>query len=241
MSTCFVRTLLLLCALLMSATTATSHYLWLKIDSSASGDGVANVYFEESPAPRDGRYLDPFLEQGKCWIRTVANPEPDKLQLTETKAEGKRWLVADLPASAPRSVSCYGKWGVYRYGNSDILLHYYARTMQLDDHEDLHELARAEHMDLDIVLHEFDGMLEARVLWHGKPAADRPMYIRGPKKFRKNVKTDAKGYVRFEPEEPGVYLLRTFVELDESGMEGEKAYESIRHHATMAIDIPLTE
>ena len=59
------------------------------------------------------------------------------------------------------------------------------------------ELARAEHMDLDIVPHDEGNEMELTVLWKGKPVADRLVYVRGPQRFRQNLRTDRAGTVRF--------------------------------------------
>ena len=140
-----------------------------------------HVYFEESPRAGDGFYLDPFIERGTTWIRTMEAAKPAKLPVAETKPEPKkRWLSCELPAGGPRSVDSYGKWGVYRYGQTDVLLHYYARYIDVSDHDDLHELSRAAQMALDIVPHDTDGGMELTVLWQGKPAAGRDVDVRGP-------------------------------------------------------------
>ena len=51
-------------------------------------------------------------------------------------------------------------------------------------------------MDLDIVPHDSEAEVEMTVLWKGKAATERIVYIQGPKQFRKNAKTDEKGRVR---------------------------------------------
>jgi hypothetical protein len=121
------------------------------IDTRLGDNGTANIIFEESPSAGDGHYLDHFTNTSKTWFRSVEKIEPHELTTSDVREEGKRWLRARLAARAPRSIDCYGRFGVYRYGNTNVLLHYYARNLDVDTHEDLHELSRAEHMDLEIV------------------------------------------------------------------------------------------
>ncbi|MEQ8787732.1 MAG: hypothetical protein RIC55_15620 [Pirellulaceae bacterium] len=227
--------------LLLTGQAAFGHYLWVASAEKPGEHGTVHVYFEEVPAPGDGGYLDPFVKQNKTWLRTLDNVKGREIELRETKEKDKRWLSAPAPLGGPRSIDCYGKFGVYRYGTTDVLLHYYARTLDIDDHDQLHELGSAEQMDLDIVLHEHDGKMEATVHWRGKPAANRPVYLRGPQKFRETLETNDKGMITFAPEAKGRYLLRTYVEEDQAGEDDGKAYVKIRHNATMVIDWPLGE
>lgn len=228
--------LILLCC---SAPQAFAHYLWVALDSDDDQRGTAVIYFEESPAPGDGHYLDHFTESGKVCFRTVEQIEPEQVKITDVHKGAKRWLTAPVPGEAPRDVSMYGKFGVYQYGQTNVLLHYYARNLDVQTHEDLHELARAEHMDLDIVVHDSEGTVELRVLWKGKSAADRMVYIRGPEQFRKNVKTDRFGRVSFPLIAAGKYTFRTSVEEATPGTENGEDYSLIRHNATLIMRLPL--
>jgi hypothetical protein len=220
---------------------AWAHYLWVAMNSQAGQHGSANIYFEESPSPGDGQFLDPIIETNKTWLRTVQDLKPQPLTAKETTGPKQRWLAASLPAAAPRSVDSYAKFGVYRYGQTDALLHYYARNLDVETHQDLHELARAEQLDLDIVPHDHLDEMELTVLWKGQPATGRTVHIRGPKGLQQNLKTDDKGQVRFTIQAPGAYTFRTSVELQTPGREGDRPYSLIRHHATMAMTLPLKQ
>jgi len=222
------------------SSTASAHYLWVTIDKNAGTHGTTNIYFEGGPGPGDGHYLDPFVECGKTWIRTVDAIKPVEIKTKDVMESEKRWLSAELPESAPRSIDSYGKWGVYRYGETDVLLHYYARHLDVESHDDLHELGRAEQMALDIVPHETSGVMELTVLWQGKPAANRTVSVRGPKGMKENLKTDEKGMAQFKIGEKGQYILKTNVEeKDNKGTFEGKDHDMVRHHATMILTLPL--
>lgn len=223
----------------LSITAAKAHYLWVVIDAKSGDHGAANIYFEEGPAPGDGEYLDPVVERGTTWIRTVDKIKPAVVKTVEKKESGKRWLSAPLMTSVSRSVDSYVQWGVYRYGKTDVLLHYYARSLDVRDHDDLHTLARAEQMDLDLVLHEHDGSVEVKVVWKGKPVTNRRIQVVGPKRFKASLTTDEKGTASFKPTGKGTYRLKTSVEEDRGGTADGKEYQKIRHTATMLIALPL--
>ncbi len=228
-----------LAAVTVFATTATGHYLWVSVDAKSGEKGTVNVYFEEAAAPGDGKYLAPFAKNGTTWIRTVADPKPVVIPMKETKRATTRWLTAPAPASAPRSIDSYGKFGVYRYGKTDVLLHYYARHLDVETHDDLHELSRAKQLELDVVPHDDGDKMELTILWKGKPAVDRIVHVRGPKSFQENPKTDQQGKVVFAIKEPGNYVFRTYVEEGVAGKDDGQDYSLIRHHATMSMTLPL--
>jgi hypothetical protein len=161
------------------------------------------------------------------------------LKTSEVREGGKRWLRVRLAARAPRSIDCYGKFGVYRYGDTNVLLHYYARNVDVDARNDLHELKRAKYMDLEMVPHDAEKEVELTVLWRGKPAVGRPVYIRGPKKFRENLKTNKRGVVRFTPVNAGRYTFRSSVEEAIAGRDGGQDYSLIRHNGTLIMTLPL--
>lgn len=226
--------------LILFATPAWGHYLW--VSAVPAGDQTTvNVYFEDAAAPGSGEYLVPIAKSGKTWTRTLDAPKPALIQMKETTQAKNRWLTGQIPKSPCFSVDSYAKFGVYRYGKTDVLLHYYARFLQVNSHDDLHELNRAGQLDLDIVPHDHEDKMDLTILWKGKPAVDRIVHVRGPKQFAENPKTDEKGKVRFTIKEPGVYVFRTNVEEATAGKDNDKDYALIRHHATMIMKLPLKE
>jgi hypothetical protein len=234
-----IRPVFFLLSLMCPLPRASAHFLWVTTDDQRAEQGAARIYFEEAPSAGDGRYLDHFTNTCKTWFRTTLNIEPQLIQTSDIRKDEKRWLQAKLPAGAPRSIDCYGKFGVYRYGRTKVLLHYYARRLDVSTHENLHELGRSEQMELDIVPHDSGGEVELTVLWKGKPAADRTVFIRGPMKFRKNLKTNKSGRVRFTPIIAGKYMFRTSVEEATPGRDGDEDYALIRHNGTLIMMLPL--
>jgi hypothetical protein len=226
---------LLLLFLLPSA--AHAHYLWILVKPQA-GEQVVDVVFEEATRPGDGRYLDPILERGTTWIRSADRPQARKLEMHETRDGERRWLRASPDAAHPLAVESYVKWGVYRYGQTDALLHYYARYLDSNREGPAATLRRAEKLDLDIV--PAGGKPEeneVQVLWKGKPVAGRPIDFRGPRGRREKLTTDAQGRIRISLTEPGIYTLRTSVIENQSGSFQDKDYTQVRHNVTLVVRV----
>nr|AKB95215.1 hypothetical protein [uncultured bacterium] len=231
-------------AILAFGQSVSAHYLWVLIDRETGPNGSVKICFEHGPGPGDGSYLDPFEASAKTSLRTPGMLKPEPLKTVDTRKDAHRWHAAALPAGAPRSIDSYWKFGVYRYGTKDVLLHYYGRNLDITSRDDLKALSRASQMNLDIVISDgsdgSDGALSAQALWMGKPAANRPVEIKGPQGFRQKLTTDADGNVTFRPATAGQYTVRTSVEeLEKSGTDNGKTYSMVRHHATMMLRLPL--
>ncbi|MEW4486652.1 hypothetical protein AB1L42_01140 [Thalassoglobus sp. JC818] len=218
---------------------ANAHYLWVIVENDQDDNRVANIYFEEAPSAGDGHYLDHFLGSSDVWVRTISHPNPEPVKATEVKQDKNRWLRVKFSDADEYSIDTYGKFGVYEYGSTKVLLHYYARTLKASSHDAIHELGRAEQLDLDFVPHDIGDQLELTLLWKGKPVSDRMVFIRGPKGFRMNVKTNDRGRVFVEPAEPGRYTFRSSVEEPTPGSDNGEDYELIRHNITILLDLPL--
>ena len=227
--------------LLLACGTAGAHYLWIAIDETERDKSVANIYFEESAAPGDGHYLDHFLGTSDVWIRTISDPQPKPIKAAEAKHEDNRWLQVEMPEADEFSVDSYGKFGVYQYGKTNVLLHYYARHLRVASHDAIHELGRAEQLSLDLVPHDVGEKLQLTLLWEGQPVADRMVFVRGPKKFRKNVTTDDNGRITITADATGRYTFRSSVEQPTPGTDGGESYELIRHNITLVLRLPLED
>lgn len=227
-------------ACLCIVATANAHYLWISVDREPEGMKGTNIFFEESAKPGDGHYLNHFLGKSDVWVRTIEDPSPKPVQATEVVEGENRWMRVTLPDSDEHSVDAYGKFGVYAYGKKNVLLHYYARNLKISSHDAMHELGRAEQMDLDLVPHDNGDQIEFTLLWKGKPVADRMVFVRGPDGLRKNVKTDSNGQVELKLPSEGELTLRSSVEFPTSGNDAGEAYEAIRHNITIVMRLSKT-
>lgn len=219
------------------ASPAAAHYLWVTVDAKKGEHGTVNVYFEGGPSAGDGRYLDVFLKTGSTWVRTVESPKPHKLDIKDVKVDKKRWLSAECTASGPRSIDSYGKFGVYKYPNAEVLLHYYGRLIEVSSQAELNKVARAEQLDLDVAPIANGDKIDLTVYWQGKPLAGQVVSIRGPKGLKINVKSDKAGKASFE-NKGGRHTLRMLHEIKADGEDGGRKYSIIRHHSTMIVNLP---
>jgi len=212
---------------------ASAHYPWVKV----SGE-TANFYFEEGPAPGDGTYLDPFIKRGRMWVHTAAASEPAVVKMHEIKKGKTRWLNATVTKELPRSVDFYGLFGTYRYGKTDVLLHYYARHIAVKSRDQLPSLAKAPHLIFTLVPRIESGRAVFRAVYRGKPATGKRVIVQGPG-IRQDLTTDKNGEFRLKTVKPGTYRLRAYlVEAEKSGKFEGKAYEQTRHHSTLLLTLP---
>ncbi len=230
---------LVLVGLVLSCQELPAHYLWVAVGKDTDDGNVANIYFEEAPAPGDGHYLDHFLGTSDVWVRTLQDPSPEPMKASEVKEDENRWMRVPLPEADESSIDSYGKFGVYEYGETKVLLHYYARNLKVSSHDTIHELGQAEQMDLDLVPHDVGQQLELKLLWKGKPVPERMIFVRGPKGYRKNIETDAKGRILLEIGDSGKYSFRSSLEEPTPGEEKGEAYALIRHNITLLMNLPF--
>lgn len=219
--------------------TAAAHYLWLSENSGNEGR-TANVYFEEGPRPGDGGYLDPIAKSGKLWVRTAAAPKPEEVKLTEVTSPGKRWLSAGLTAERPYAMESSAKYGVYKYGQTDVLLYYNARYVDVASADELKAVSRAEQLRLDLAPTLDGDKLTVQAFFEGKPVGGRQLFIRGPEGFKQTLKLDEQGRATIEWKTPGQYFMRTYVdEADKAGVDGGKEYQLTRTHVSLTVDLPI--
>ena len=217
------------------ASPALAHYPWIKIDQKQGKQGTVLFYFEHAPKAGDGAYLDPFVQRGTCWL-TTAGGESAEVVLEDTKQDKLRWLQAELTTPAPRCVDLYAKWGVYRYGQTDTLLHYYARNLDARDAADVTKLSQSKHLKLQLQPKIEGGELIVRVTWEGKPLAGQQVTFRSPT-VAKSFKTDDGGVAILPVDRAGNYSVRTKMPVKEEGEFQGKAYAEVHHHSTLTMHI----
>ncbi|MFT5468821.1 MAG: hypothetical protein ACI8UO_003933 [Verrucomicrobiales bacterium] len=233
----FMKTPLLCLTLIFLTSLAQAHYLWITIDPKEGEHGSADLVFEGGIRPGDGKYIDAFIARGKTWLRTVDKPKYRELEMADTKREDLRWLQGALAESGPRVLESYGRFGVWRYGETDVQLHYCAKHFDSAAAEVLSELGRSKKLELDIVPSWNGDEFQVQVLWRGEPAQGVSIRVRGGGKA--DLKTDDEGKAAFTPESAGLFQIHTSVDESKSGKEpaDDKAFTVVRYHSTLTINL----
>lgn len=221
--------------LLITPALVRAHYLWLST-RVVDEQPVLELVFEESPRPGDGHYLDPIVERGKTWVRTRDMPQPRAVGMEEMRMPDLRWLRGKLDDNGLVAADSYVKWGVYRYGNTDALLHYYAKYIETAEALPAPARQRSEKLDLDIVVEESAEGRQVAVFWRGEPAANREIHLRGPQGRREKLTTDAAGRAKLTVAHSGPHTFRVaVVEQNKAGEFEGKPFTQVRHNATLTI------
>ncbi len=229
-----IRTLSLSLLLSVICSTTQAHYLWVSV-TTANNESQANVVFEESPFGGDGFYLGPIIKRGNTWVRQADSGKVIPLKMEEAKLDKERWVTATLPNQKFQTVESYVKWGVYKYGKTFALLHYYSKFVANGESEKAIELS--DQLDLDYKLKFEEGNVKVGLFWKGKPVAGNSIRIGGPRFFQ-DIKTDKTGWATFHSKRAGQYRLRSIkIEANQAGEFEEKKHDHIRRCATLVINL----
>ena len=113
--------------------------------------------------------------------------------------------------------------------------------MDVDSAAQLKQIAKADHLKLDLVPALEGDKLQVQAFFNGKPAPNRQLYVRGPGGFKLNTRLDDEGRATVEWKQPGQYFMRTYVdEADKSGTDDGKEYSLVRHHVSLTLDLPIS-
>ena len=220
---------------------ALAHYLWVEVDAAPQGSRFANLYFEESPKPGDGSYLDHFLGKSEVWIRTIEDPSPAPVRATEVKKGENRWMRVDVPSASEFSVDAYGKFGVYEYGKTKVLLHYYARHLAGIP------MTRCMNWDglsrwISILSHtNWETRLNSRFCGKANRLPTAWSLFAARTDFVRMSSTDAKGRIEVPRPDAGTLTLRSSVEEQTPGKENGEAYELVRHNITLVMPLATAD
>jgi uncharacterized GH25 family protein len=231
-----MRTTLALCLLLTAAAPARAHFIWLVPESDK---GAALMVFSDTLEP-DANVPVKKIAHTKLFARGGVKGEALSVQVDEVK-DAFRASVAK-PVEGPLMIAGVCEYGVVSKGKDEpYLLMYYPKTILWPSPTKERPewmFDGTDRLPLEIVPVFGGKQRRAKVLWHGKPAADVEVVLSVPgAKEPVELKTDQEGL--FEAPEPmaaGVYAGRArFVEA-KGGELGGKKYKEVRHYATMTFE-----
>jgi len=216
-----------LLALVIIPTTANGHFLWLKADV---GSGRLHVYFSEVAEPGEPELLK-LVAAAKVWQLDGGGAK--KLNLKR----GQDSLVGAIDKkNAGNLFLLRHPFGVFARGDKAINLNYYAKTGP-ELGSEVWSASTVKQLAFDIFPKAKGDSVELTVRWKGKPAEGAEVSIAGPGFKAIDVKTDPQGKADFTPAKSGLYSIRAKLVENKSGELDGKAYNSIRHYATLTLPI----
>lgn len=221
-------------ALLLAASPALAHFVWLSVEKDSSGKPAVHVYFAELAEPDSAELLD-RVTSIKVLSRS-ADGKPATVAVTKQEKDGDGSLVGALPDGS-QGLSAQIKYGVITRGENTFLLQYYAKYLDATS-ANLKAIARDESLPLDVVPHQTDKGITLEVLYQGKPAAGAEVVIREPDAADVNAKTDEAGRLPLTTTKPGLYSIRAKWVVKETGKEGDKEFSQVNHYSTLALRVP---
>ncbi len=215
---------------------AFAHNLFVLIEKQENGPDKVDVIFEHSPYPGKGTYNQPLLDRGKTWIKELGNSEATSLTLKETDRLGKKFLQTETTTKRPRVALHSCEWGVYN-GRLD---YFHGKYLDASSPENLSELARTPELPLDFVITPSEEGLSVRVLFEGKPLANKKVWIWMPGANETTKTTDAEGNLAITNMKEGLYCFAAAHQVDgPKGTFDGKAYEGLMHGSTVNLRWPL--
>ncbi len=219
------------------STTLQAHFVWIVAPPTAGGANVS-ISFAEGAEPGEPELIGKIANT-KAWTRTAANNGTESLKLKEVKSDKSASLNGSLADEAPCSIEAHCDYGVVAKGEKPFLLQYYAKHIRARSASDLAKLARAEGLALDIVPAIASKSISLRVLWKGKPAANAEVVAGFGKDDELTLKTDEDGRAELPLHAGTSYAIRArHVEADNRGERDGKAYDQVRHYATLTFAVP---
>jgi len=221
-------------ALLLSASPAPAHFVWVSIENDGSGQPTVHVWFSELAEPDSADLLDRITSIKV--LGRVPGQKPATIAVKKQERDGDGALVGLVPTGS-HALSAQIKYGVITRGESTFLLQYHAKYLDAAA-ANLPALARDESLTLDVVPEVNAKGVTLQVLFQGKPAAGAEVIIRDPSAAQSDAKTDSAGRLTLDTASPGLYSIRAKWVVKEAGKEGDKEYPQVNHYSTLALRVP---
>lgn len=217
--------------LLLAATSARAHFLFVRICPPAEGGRVAEVYFSEYATAGDPRYIDK-VAGAQFWLQTT----PGEFRPLPLRKLSDR-LRAHVPVDGPLMVAGQLDYGVLDRPSGTFLLRHYSKAVA-GAPEKVNGLA-ARDTRLQIVPTFEQDQVVLKVLLEGKPLADATVNTVDADLAGEELTTDKQGVTVFKPDHAGLFCVYTSHVNPTSGEHGGKSYDEIREFATLSFHWPL--
>jgi uncharacterized GH25 family protein len=223
--------------LLGPVTAVQAHFVWVVAPKSPD-EAKIQISFAEVAEPGEPELIGKIAHT-ESWVRTAGTDEPKALRTEMVKSDKSGALVGALATEAACSVEAKCDYGVVAKGEKPFLLQYYAKHIRATSSSELDKLARAPRLPLDIVPTLANDNISLAVLWNGKPVVNAEVVAGFGADEELTLKTNDKGLVDVPLQKGGSYAIRAWhVELDKQGERDGKAYDQVRHYATLTFAVP---
>ncbi|MBL9124576.1 MAG: DUF3386 family protein [Planctomycetaceae bacterium] len=222
-------------AVAVTTSQAAAHFVWVEIVPTEKGP-TAQVYFSETPEAGSPELVGK-IAHAKAWVRGIG-AESKPLELNVEKHEETGALVAKLEQGAPLSLEADVEYGVFKRGETALLVHYYAKHLAGRNVADFAAIGRATELPLDIVPRVEGDKLRLTVSWQGKPAAGAELIVLDAAGEEQKLTTNEQGEGEVALK-PGQQAVRArLVDTQNQGEKNGQAYTQAWHIATLTFEVP---
>ncbi|HET6883917.1 MAG TPA: DUF3386 family protein [Pirellulales bacterium] len=219
--------------LTLAPSTASAHFLFIRITPPAEGGRAAEVYFSERATAGDPRFLDK-VAHARLWRQST----PGEFEPLEVRKASDR-LRAHLPASGSLAVVGVCEYGVLaRPGEPPFLLRYYPKAVA-GEPEELNRLQRRPQTPLEIMATFGDKSVELVALAEGRPLPGAVFHVVGSDLTDEEITADANGRASWSPVSSGTWSVYVRHVLPTAGEQDGRSYDEIRQFATFSFAWPL--
>jgi hypothetical protein len=212
--------------------TASAHFLFVRICPPAEGGRAAEVYFSELAAAGDPRFIAK-VGSAKFWIQT----KPGDFRPLEMRTLSDR-LRAHVPVGGSLMVAGQLDYGVLaREGQTPFLLRHYSKAVA-GPSDEVNRLG-PKGTNLEVVASFEPGRIVLTSLLGGKPVPRATFSTVDANLSGGELKADADGRATFTPEGPGIYSVYTRHDDLTPGTHSGAPYKEVREFATLSFAWPL--
>lgn len=209
---------------------ASAHFLWI-VAGGQSPDGKVHVYFSESATPDDPDLLE---RVAAAKLQQVSPGQSAVLPLKQ----GDDSLVATPANSGANAFALSHRYGVITRGGETFLLVYHAKCYAEDRPQTWIAAGHAAALPLEITPRLDGGRVVLTVLWNNKPLEKAAVTIDAEGMDSLEAVTDERGEYSAELPLGRKFSIRVKHAENQAGELDGKAYASIRHYSTLALQLP---
>ncbi|RAW02077.1 DUF4198 domain-containing protein [Pseudochryseolinea flava] len=235
-----MKILFFLTLMFVSAFSVDAHYLWIELGSPAKLGQVQEVrifYGEFNEGVREvrGGRLDE-LAGVTAWLIT---PDGKQLPLVLTTEE-KFFKTTFVPATAGKYtiVAVNNVRGVVDWSASGIgvvrpTYYTYREIVVVQDQSTAAQFPSEAMLRISPAKEKNSFAVQ----FNGKPLSKAKVFFHAPNEWSKELSTDEKGIVTFNPLWKGQYIVECIYLEKGAGSFNGKSFEAIRHRATLSMDV----